>query len=319
MPDQETYGLRRIVVPTDFAEPAAAALATALALSRSWRAQLRLMHVFPLALPATDQMAYLPGPPSLDPVSRARLTAELHRFAKPAAQQGVETQCILREGDPSEEIVAEARHSDADLVAMGRHGRGLLDRLLVGSVTETVVATAPCPVLVVSQASAAPPEMPRRILCAVDLRAASAGTLAHAVGLARGQDAELSVLHVVEDEDEPQLRNPFDVVEHGRLMAEEAREALNALASDALSLTGRVERRVARGTAYRRILQSASEGRTDLLVVGSHSGEDNARGALGRTVRHVVREARCPVLVVPARIAVGHAKTERSERVLVWK
>lgn len=57
---------------------------------------------------------------------------------------------IVRKGPPEREIVEAAREEDADLVIVGSHGRGFLDRLL-GSVSEAVAHHAPCSVLVVRQ------------------------------------------------------------------------------------------------------------------------------------------------------------------------
>jgi len=53
------------------------------------------------------------------------------------------------EGTPSTEIVAFARENDVDLVVMGTHGRGGIDRLLLGSVAERVVRGSPVPVTTV--------------------------------------------------------------------------------------------------------------------------------------------------------------------------
>jgi len=53
------------------------------------------------------------------------------------------------EGHPAEEIVAAARTWGADLIVIGSHGRGGLGRVLLGSVAESVMRHAPCPVLVV--------------------------------------------------------------------------------------------------------------------------------------------------------------------------
>ena len=51
--------------------------------------------------------------------------------------------------NPAEEIVKYAKAHAIDLIVMGTHGRGALAQLLVGSVAERVVRTAPCPVLTV--------------------------------------------------------------------------------------------------------------------------------------------------------------------------
>ena len=56
---------------------------------------------------------------------------------------------------PADEIVRYAQDNNIDLIVMGTHGRRAVAHLLVGSVAERVVRTAPCPVLTVRQPPAA--------------------------------------------------------------------------------------------------------------------------------------------------------------------
>ena len=62
---------------------------------------------------------------------------------------GVPVETHVLEGSPSRVIVDSARTAGCDLVVMGTHGRGGIDRLLLGSVAERVVRSAPVPVLTV--------------------------------------------------------------------------------------------------------------------------------------------------------------------------
>jgi nucleotide-binding universal stress UspA family protein len=55
----------------------------------------------------------------------------------------------IREGKPSNEILKTIEEEDIDLVVIGASGKHGLDRLIVGSVTERVVKSAKCPVLVI--------------------------------------------------------------------------------------------------------------------------------------------------------------------------
>lgn len=55
--------------------------------------------------------------------------------------------------DPVSEILFFARHYNVDLIAMATHGRKGLSRLLHGSITESVLEQAPCPLLVVRTAT----------------------------------------------------------------------------------------------------------------------------------------------------------------------
>lgn len=61
----------------------------------------------------------------------------------------VEQAKVIREGIPFETIVAEAAAWRADVIVVGSHGKGLVDRLLIGSVTEDLLNNLPCAVLVV--------------------------------------------------------------------------------------------------------------------------------------------------------------------------
>jgi len=66
-----------------------------------------------------------------------------------ADEHGVTMERALVDGNPSREIVRYAEDEGCDLVVMGTHGRGGIDRLLLGSVAEKVVRSSSVPVLTV--------------------------------------------------------------------------------------------------------------------------------------------------------------------------
>jgi nucleotide-binding universal stress UspA family protein len=55
---------------------------------------------------------------------------------------------MLREGDPSEEIVKAAEEENVDLIILGT-GKNLIDKRLLGSVSEKVVHSAPCNIMLI--------------------------------------------------------------------------------------------------------------------------------------------------------------------------
>jgi nucleotide-binding universal stress UspA family protein len=101
--------------------------------------------------PGVERAADLPGDeydllsnaPELE--IRRYLEAIGERLAKTGATSVVEVSF----SKPAEEILFFARHYGADLIAMATHGRSGIDRLLHGSVAESVMRHAPCPVLLV--------------------------------------------------------------------------------------------------------------------------------------------------------------------------
>jgi nucleotide-binding universal stress UspA family protein len=141
--------LRRILVPTDFGEPSGKALLYARALGQAFGAALHVLHVVedPYIVGAAVH-GYLAAVPDL----RDRALADGQRRleeALPAAERGPSLEALVRMGNPCEEILRYARDKDAGLIVMGTHGRSGVAHLLLGSVAEKVVRSAPCPVLTV--------------------------------------------------------------------------------------------------------------------------------------------------------------------------
>lgn len=66
-----------------------------------------------------------------------------------AEKEGVKVDALIAEGRPFEVVVNTAKSKNADTIIIGSHGRTALARLLMGSVTERVIGTAECAVLVV--------------------------------------------------------------------------------------------------------------------------------------------------------------------------
>lgn len=80
----------------------------------------------------------------------------LDHQSKRAIKEKIPVKTRLIEGAPFREIIKMAKREGADLIVMGTHGRTGIDHLLAGSVAEKVVRLAPCPVLTIRSAQAAP-------------------------------------------------------------------------------------------------------------------------------------------------------------------
>jgi universal stress protein A len=143
--------ITRIVVPTDFSGPSDAALEYARTLAERFGASLHLLHV--LEDPDTGGVSesFIVTSPTwrttlLDD-ARSRLS---HRIkARESALVHTTGEVIV--GNAAETIVDYAATRNADLIVMGTHGRTGLAHVLFGSVAETVVRTATCPVLTVRE------------------------------------------------------------------------------------------------------------------------------------------------------------------------
>jgi len=137
-------------VPTDFSKYSQNALVYAVAFAEKFGAELHLLHVVQdLALFVPDTVGG--SPPVVPPVDQltAGVREALQRVIRDNGLEGRRVCPEVREGTPFHEIIRCARERDVDLIVMGTHGRGAVAHLLMGSVAERVVRTAPCPVLTV--------------------------------------------------------------------------------------------------------------------------------------------------------------------------
>lgn len=138
---------RTILVATDFSEHADHALEYAAEIATLMGATVHLVHALPPApmggpeLGAAYSSAVMA---SMTEQAQAALDSRAGRYRARVTLGSVR----LEIGDPRDVIDGVAAQVGADLIVMGTHGRRGIRRVLLGSVAESVVRTAPCPVLI---------------------------------------------------------------------------------------------------------------------------------------------------------------------------
>lgn len=139
---------RTILVPTDFSEYADHALAYAVDLAVALDATIHLVHAISVGMAGLPEMGVAYSAMMMESTTKAaqeELEARATRYRDRVAIAPVRIEI----GDAREVVDQVAKLIDADLIIMGTHGRRGLRRMLLGSVAETVVRSAPCPVLAV--------------------------------------------------------------------------------------------------------------------------------------------------------------------------
>jgi nucleotide-binding universal stress UspA family protein len=140
----------RILVATDGSREAALAVTTAADLAKSTDSELHVVHVGELPLVYhPERHAYRAEYEEHEREAQQRLEAQLERIE--GADATLLAQSHLRMGRADEEIVELAQSIDAGMIVMGSRGQGRLRRALVGSVSESVVRHAHCPVCIVRE------------------------------------------------------------------------------------------------------------------------------------------------------------------------
>ena len=153
---------QRILVPIDGSETAQCGLQEAIRLAKAGGGQLRLFHVIDDLSFALAMDAYAGQQGDWLATMREAGTRLVNDAKSAAAAAGVKAEGVLYESASTrlaDAVAAEAAKWQADLIVLGTHGRRGVGRLLLGSGAESVLRSAPIPVLVVrSQAPAAQPE-----------------------------------------------------------------------------------------------------------------------------------------------------------------
>ncbi len=135
---------KTLLVPTDFSDPAAAALDYAVELAGAFGASIVLLHAFELPIDAVHDPA-LGGKEAQD----RRILDALDGLVSTSKGARVPIRSCVERADPWRAILDVSERENVDLVVMGTHGRRGLPRALLGSVAEKVVRTSAVPVLVV--------------------------------------------------------------------------------------------------------------------------------------------------------------------------
>jgi nucleotide-binding universal stress UspA family protein len=184
------------------------------------------------------------------------------------------------------------------MIIMGRRGRKGLKRLVMGSTTARVIGHAPCSVLVVPRAAQV--EF-KSVVVATDGSSHSAATASAAIGIAKRNNARLTVIAAVPAD----LLMPTDIdfasISREKLADAEIKIAeKNAkVVKDAADKEGVAARAfVATGQPANVIIETAKDARADLIVVGRHGRSGLERLLLGSVAERVIVLAPCAVLVV---------------------
>jgi nucleotide-binding universal stress UspA family protein len=139
---------RRILVPVDFS--AASLKAIGQARSVAPLAEIVLLHAFDV--PFEGHLRYA----SVDEdtihhyqtIARQEATQKLHALRNEAGLAPHQCSLLVLHGDPASRIAEQEQEQDCDLIVMGKHGEGMLEELLIGSVTKRVLGDSQCDVLI---------------------------------------------------------------------------------------------------------------------------------------------------------------------------
>ena len=189
--------LTNILFATDFSPCANSALPYAMSLARQFGATLLAAHVMPTL---AEMLLMSPESwPTMAEQEDLRAQAYFKQLQMPL--HDVPHEVLMPRGKVGAALAQIMEERKIDLLVLGTHGREGFSKLILGSIAEEVFRRAACPVLSVG------PNVPARIgaiefqhiLFATDFSENSLAALPYAVSMAEEDQAQLLLLHVVED------------------------------------------------------------------------------------------------------------------------
>ncbi len=140
--------IKKIILATDFSDISKDASSHALLLARTYKAELKAVHVFDPSAWNLPSHYYLASDGVDVDMEKARELGK-DNLKKLAESFDLDVETIFTEGDPAHEIVRVAEEFNADLIVLGTHGYSGWKRFTIGSVAEFVGRHAPCAVFTI--------------------------------------------------------------------------------------------------------------------------------------------------------------------------
>lgn len=290
-----------IVCGVDGSEEALGAARIAASLAQRLDAPLALVHALSIVPASAGLRPIAPSPRVFEREERAVQEAGEQLVAGIAEQvsapQGVTAR--MQRGEPVDLVLRTADELDAALIVVGAHGRGRAGRVLLGSVSNRLAASAPCPVVVVPSTAKVSEGLAGPVLCGIDDPENARGAIVAARWLARALDTELAFVHVLAP------GRPFGfpagagasrppvTVHHRESAAHALFEALGELADGARVLVEPLN-----GGEDDTLTQVARREAAPLLVVGSRGRGPVRSAVLGSVSAGLSTQAPCPIVVV---------------------
>jgi nucleotide-binding universal stress UspA family protein len=291
IPASKEHFFKSILLATDFSPASKQALEYAASLARRYGSTIYLTHVITVD-----------GYPLISPEYVVSSLQKMHAEAQQGFREHLKSgelielpyKVLIQEGNlwPSIEELIEAY--DIDLLVVGSHGVGTVEKILIGSGAEEVFRKARVPVLTVGPSAAKEPlyEMEfKNILFASDFGRSAEREAEYAVSLAQKHCSRLRFVHV--------LPHPEAYGEDALAMKKENSMAkLRELLATRADLHCKLDFEVAVGEPVQQILRIAEETKADLIIIGA-KGRNSLAGNVPHTKAYrVVCGARCPVLTV---------------------
>jgi len=295
-----------ILCATDFSDFSNHTVGYGVALAKEFGARLIICHVIDLSSVA------IYGEFQLDPVGQQnRIMEDANvQLEALAGDQPVTWEPMISVGKPADEISRAVEEQNIDLVITATRGRSGFKRLILGSVTERLMRTLTCPLLVVRSPEhelATPAEQKfqlKKILVGCDFSPDSGRAFDHGLSLAQEFQAELHLAHVIEPPVQPNLLIEETFVsgeiheDYNKQLIQKLKDMVPGEAANWCT----PQTSIMEGQPYDELVKYADTRDIDMIVLGVRGHGLVKTLFLGSTTDRVIRDSPCPVLSVSLKV-----------------
>jgi len=283
--------LKKILWPTDFSDEAQEALTQAEHLAKTFGAELVALHVVP-EYPVSLYNSIISVKGELIRRIDVIKNDAMDRLLRLEEGRDVSFRPLIREGSAAKEIIAAAEEEGVDLIVMGKKGLSALEKIFIGSVANQVLRHSQVPLFLTKQKSA--PLQFDKILVPTDFSEHEEVERDYAWKLAKGFDAELVFLHVLELHDHefpPRMLDEMMDTVTKKLAARKKGE------KEDIKITEDVIRAL---HASLGIVDYAETHKCDMIVISTCGPGAIERFFLGSTTEKVISNSSVPVFALPS-------------------
>lgn len=293
---------RSILCATDLSDFSNSAVIQAIGMAEEFGATLYICHIIDLPMVSMHGAAFVYQEDQIVAMKRSAVD----RINALVANHHLNWEAVVETGPVSRTLCRLAVDKQADLAIVSTYGRKGFKRLFLGSVTESVLRTIACPLLVVTgseqTAGQAPPFKGfgfKKIMVGCDFSPDSQRAVDYGFSLAQEFEAAIHLVHVVESfvyretmfPQSPKPSSPVDA-------ATDCKQRLERLVPAGAHDWCTVEIACLSGKPFQALKQYAERHAIDLIVLGVRGQSLVETVFLGSTTDRVIRESSCPVLSV---------------------
>jgi nucleotide-binding universal stress UspA family protein len=318
---------KTILCAIDFSDFSHLILSYGRALAAEFHARLVVCHILPdMIMLASHGQAYIPS----QKVTEERLESTKTLLTNLVKEQRIDAEILIAQGHPADEITRIVQEKSMDLVIAATHGGSGIKRFLIGSVTDRLVKTLTCPLLVLHAQEDHPsfPDVFRipldRILVGCDFSPESDLAVEHGLSLAQEFQAELHLVHVIKPHKHIEMTssdylklqegdylgwNQSDFLalqqkatddeweRRSRLLNHIERQLINMVPEESKNWCTPVIT-LLEGQPYTELIRYADKKKVDMMVLGVHGHSLLEQFLVGSTTDRIIGRATCPVLAV---------------------